>query len=210
MRSRASLFFVFLLIIVIAVLAYFLGKRNASDSLDNVVLNDVIIRQIAELSTLEARGNATIKSSNISNDGSLSDSFKKFFLERTFNISVPYVAKFGVNLGDQKVTIEEKNKQVYIVLPEPQLLSYELRLDQTNAVARKGLLESDNERQYDRLMQKLYEQSKGQLQENAGYRQRAKEKIIKILGDYYKPLGFEVDVAFVDDLKSSVITPPRQ
>ncbi|MCH5599463.1 DUF4230 domain-containing protein [Niabella ginsengisoli] len=86
-------------------------------------MNDVLIKQIAELSALEVQGNASIKSSNIKDDGSVSDNFKKLFMERTFNISVPYVAKYGINLNNQKINIEEKNKQVYIVLPNPSCLA---------------------------------------------------------------------------------------
>jgi hypothetical protein len=210
MRNRFSLFFVFLLIIIIALLAYFLGKRSASKTVDSVVMNDVLIRQIAELSALEVQGNASIKSSNIKNDGSIADNFRKLLMERTFNISVPYVAKYGINLNNQQINIEEKNKQVYIVLPNPQLLSYELRLDKANAASRKGWLESDNEDAYNKLMQKLYTQSKAQLEKNASYQQQSKEKIRKIIQDYYAPLNFKVEVTFVNDLKSRVIDESRQ
>ena len=210
MRNRFSLFFVFLLIIIIALLAYFLGKRSASKTVDSVVMNDVLIRQIAELSALEVQGNASIKSSNIKNDGSIADNFRKLLMERTFNISVPYVAKYGINLNNQQINIEEKNKQVYIVLPNPQLLSYELRLDKANAASRKGWLESDNEDAYNKLMQKLYTQSKAQLEKNTGYQQQSKEKIRKIIQDYYAPLNFKVEVTFVNDLKSRVIDESRQ
>ena len=210
MRNRVSLFFVFLLIIIIGLLAYFLGRNSASKTVDNVVMNDVLIRQIAELSALEVQGNASIRSSNIKNDGSISDNFRKLFMERTFNISVPYVAKYGVNLGSQNINIEEKNKQVYIVLPNPKLLSYELRLDKANAASRKGLFESDNEEAYDKLMKKLYTQSKAKLEQSTGYQQQSKDKIRKIIQDYYAPLNFNVEVTFADDLKSRVVEEKTQ
>ncbi|MCH5598693.1 DUF4230 domain-containing protein [Niabella ginsengisoli] len=210
MRNRSSLFFVFLLIIIIALLAYFLGKKSASKTVDNVVMNDVLIKQIAELSALEVQGNASIKSSNIKDDGSVSDNFKKLFMERTFNISVPYVAKYGINLNNQKINIEEKNKQVYIVLPNPKLLSYELLLNRSSAASRKGFFETSDEEAYNKLMQKLYTQSKAQLEANTGYQQQSKEKIRKIIQDYYAPLNFNVEVTFVSDLKSRVVDEQRQ
>lgn len=210
MRNRFSSFFIFLLIIIIGFLAYFLGRKSASKTVDNVVMNDVLIKQIAELSALEVQGNASIKSSNIANDGSITDNFKKLFLERTFNISVPYVAKYGINLNNQRINIEEKNKQVFIVLPNPKLLSYELRLDRTNAASKKGLLEGNDEEAYNKLIQKLYTQSKAQLEGNAGYQEQSKEKIRKIIKDYYAPLNFEVEVSFSNELKSKVTEEVRQ
>ncbi len=193
------------MVISIGLLAYFLGKRSASRVVDNIVMNNVLIKQIAELSSLEVRGNATIKSSNISNDGSLADSFKKLFLERSFNISVPYTAKYGIDLGRQNINVKEKAKEVYIVLPDPQLLSYELRMDQSLAVSKKGLLETADEETYNRLMQKLYAQSRTQLENNETYRRQSKQKIKKIIEDYYAPLQYKVHITFKDEIKSKVL-----
>ncbi|MGC4233734.1 MAG: DUF4230 domain-containing protein [Niabella sp.] len=210
MRNKVSYFFTFLLILIIALLAYFLGRKSASKTVDNMIMNDVLIKQIAELSALEVQGNASIKSSNIANDGSITDYFKKLFLERTFNISVPYVAKYGINLERQHINIEEKNKQVYIVLPDPELLSYELRMDRMNAASRKGLFESNDEEAYSRLIQKLYAQSKAQLESNTNYRQQSKEKIRKIIQDYYAPLDYKVEITFTNELRSKVVEEVRQ
>lgn len=210
MRNRFSSFFIFLLILLIGFLAYFLGKRSASKTVDSVVMNHVLIKQIAELSALEVQGNASIKSSNITNDGSITDNFKKLFLERTFNISVPYVAKYGINLDNQKINIEEKNRQVFIVLPNPRLLSYEMRLDRTNAASKKGWLEGNDEAAYNRLIQKLYTQSKAQLEGSTAYEAQSKEKIRKIIRDYYAPLNFEVEITFSNEIRSKVTEPARQ
>lgn len=210
MRNRFSSFFIFLLVIIIGFLAYFLGRKSASKTVDNLVMNHVLIKQIAELSALEVHGNASIKSSNIANDGSITDNFKKLFLERTFNISVPYVAKYGISLDNQKINIEEKNKQVFIVLPDPELLSYELIMDRSNTGSKKGLFEGSDEEAYNKLIQKLYTQSKAQLVGNASYREQSKEKIRKIIKDYYAPLNFEVEVTFSNELRNKVTEETRQ
>lgn len=205
MAPRPSWFFVGFLILIIAVLAFLMGKGRASKTVDSMVMNNVLIQQIAELSSLEARGNASIKSTNIADDGSLTDYLKKVFIERTVNITVPYVAKYGIDLNNQKITIEEENKQVYIVLPHPKLLSYELRLDKANAVSRKGLFESDNEEAYNKVMQKLYAQTREQLEKNTTFREQSKEKIRKIINDYYAPLNMKVHISFSDEIKSKVL-----
>lgn len=210
MRQRFPSFLIFLLVLVIAIFAYFLGKRNGTQTIDNVITNHVLVQQIAELSTLEVRGVTSIRSSNITDDGSLSDSFRKLFTERTLNISVPYIAKYGIDLNKQNINIEAQNKQVYIVLPNPKLLSYELLLDKADAVSRKGLLETSDEEMYNKVIQKLYDKSKSQFENNQAYKQQAKEKITKILDNYYTPMGFTVDVTFKDELKSKIIDATKQ
>lgn len=206
MYKKGCIPVVFLILtVIIALLAYFLGKKNSAKTIDSIAMNHVLIQEIAELSSLEVQGNASIKSTNIVNDGSITDQFKKLFMERTLNITVPYVAKYGINLQQQNITIEEKNKQVYIVLPNPKLLSYELRLDKADAMSRKGLLETSNEESYNKIMQKLYAQSKAQLEKNDTYKQQSKDKIRKLLQSYYAPMNMKVDISFSDEIKSKVI-----
>ncbi|MGJ7032859.1 DUF4230 domain-containing protein [Niabella hirudinis] len=194
-------------VVGIGVLAYFLGKRNGTRTVDHVALNAAFVQEVAELSSLEVQGTASIKTTNIANDGSLSDELKKMFTEQTLNISVPYIAKYGVDLAAQQLTIEEKNKQVYIVLPTPQLLSYELRLDRADAMTRKGLLVSPGEAAYSTVEKKLYTGTRKQMETYTMYIEQAKEKIRKVLELYYVPMQFKVDVVFKDEIKSKVNTP---
>lgn len=206
MRSRLSYIILFMMAIVIGILAYFLGKKNGTITVDQYTNNATFIKEIAELSSLEAHGIASIKSSNIANDGSITDAFKKIFLEKTMNISVPYIAKFGIDLSKQNITVEEKNKQVLVVLPAPTLLSYELRIDKADAVVRRGMFEAANDEHYSNVEKKLYNQSRAQLENNQTYIKQSKDKIIKIIQAYYAPMNLNVDVVFKDDLKSKVNT----
>lgn len=207
-RQGCALPVLLIMAIAIAILAYFLGKKNAAKTIDSVALNNVLIQQIAELSSLEIQGNASINSTNIANDGSFSDGLKKLLMERTINITVPYVAKYGVDLEQQTINIEEKNKQVYIVLPSPKLLSYELRLDKADAMTRKGIFETGGEANYSRVEKKLYTQSRAQLEANQTHVLQTKEKIRKIIESYYAPMDLKVDIAFSDEVKSKVVTQP--
>lgn len=209
-RNGCLMFVVLIFGIALAVMAYFLGKKNGTKTIDSVAMNNVLIQQIAELSSLEVQGTASIKSTNIANDGSMTDELRKLFLERTVNLTIPYVAKYGVDLEKQTVSIEEKNKQVYIVLPNPKLLSYELRMDKADAMTRQGLFESGNHDNYKRVEKKLYTQSRSQLEQNPAYLQQTKDKIIKIIETYYAPMDLKVDIAFSDEIKSKVISPPLQ
>lgn len=192
----AGYYILFLLAIVIAILAYLLGRKSQSVTIENIATNTTIIKQISELSTLEVQGNASIKSTNVQNDGTLTDNLKKMFMENTINITVPYIGKYGVNLEKQQIRIEEKNKKVIISLPMPALLSYEIKMNKIFSSSNQGWLQADNNEYFSKLEQKLYEQSRSQLEKNNTYIEQSKKKIVETLQDYYKPTGYEVEIYF--------------
>ncbi|MBZ4187783.1 DUF4230 domain-containing protein [Niabella beijingensis] len=194
-------------VIVIGVLAYLLGKRNGTKTIDNIALNAAFVQEVAELSSLEVQGTASIKTTNVANDGSITDGIRKMLAEQTLNISVPYIAKYGVDLQQQQLTVEEKNRQVYIVIPTPKLLSYELRMDRADAITKKGLLTTFDETAYNTVEKKLYTDSRKQLEGHPAYTEQAKEKIRKVLAQYYAPMQYKVNVVFKDEIKSKVNSP---
>ena len=190
------LFVIFILAIVLAVMAYFLGKKNGAVTTERLISNTTFLKNIAELSTLEANGSANITSTNILDDGTLTDMMKKLFSEKTIKISVPFTAKYGVSLKNQNIRVNHKDSGVTIFLPEPELLSYELRLDKMDATVRKGLLQSIDEQTLNNLEGKLYSQSRQQMAGNDFYKQEAKNKVQKILGEYFAPLDYNVKLVF--------------
>ena len=190
------LFVIFILAIVLAVMAYFLGKKNGAVTTERLISNTTFLKNIAELSTLEANGSANITSTNILDDGTLTDMMKKLFSEKTIKISVPFTAKYGVSLKNQNIRVNHKDTVVTIFLPEPELLSYELRLDKMAATVRKGLLQSIDEQTLNSLEGKLYSQSRQQMAGNDFYKQEAKNKVQKILEEYFAPLDYNVKLVF--------------
>ena len=190
------LFVIFILAIVLAVMAYFLGKKNGAVTTERLISNTTFLKNIAELSTLEANGSANITSTNILDDGTLNDMMKKLFSEKTIKISVPFTAKYGVSLKNQNIRVNHKDTVVTIFLPEPELLSYELRLDKMDATVRKGLLQSIDEQTLNSLEGKLYSQSRQQMAGNDFYKQEAKNKVQKILEEYFAPLDYNVKLVF--------------
>lgn len=196
MRKIVTPLLLLLLVACIALLAYMLGRKSGNVTIENVATNNTIITQIAELSSLEVQGIATIKSTNLLNDGSLTDQMRKLLLENTINISVPYIAKYGVDLSGQAISVKEKDKVVHITLPEPRLLSYELRIDKADASIRKGRLLNASEAQYNEIQKRLYHQSRTQMEQNIAYKEQCVAKIKAILNDYYHPLQYTVDIRF--------------
>ncbi len=186
--------FVFvLLIIVFGLTVYFLGKKNGSNNvISSVVQNVSIVKQIAELSALSVNGNTTAKLSNNTGDKGVWDKFKNFFSENTLQITVPYQAKFGVELQDKKITIDTKDKTILITLPPIKLLSLQLQLDKLETMNQTGLFNSTSVAELSSLQKQLYQQALRILSTNTDYINQSELQITNILKNYYEPLGYKV------------------
>lgn len=186
-----------IVVILLIVFIFWLGQWFGSKKVNQSILsNSLIVREIAELASLEVQGNASIKRSNVENNGDWTDNLKKVFAENTIWVTVPYTAKYGVNIDEKNFTVTLKEKRVVVQLPAPALLSYELRLSQMETANKKGWLMFSDDETYTDVQKKLYETSRQQLTENNIYLEQSKEKIRQIIGTYYKPLGYEVEVKF--------------
>lgn len=187
-----------ILILGIGFFAYFMGRQSGTVKITHIATNELLIKQIAELSSLEVQGNAQISQTNLTNDGSWTDAVRKLFIENTINISIPYIAKYGVSMDSNDLKITQKDKLVSIQLPEPKLLSFEMRLDKANSSSTQGWMQSQNNALYNQVQQKLYLQSRTEMEQSIKNKEKAKEKIIAILKSYYQPLGYQVEVQFGD------------
>ncbi len=173
-----------LLILVV----FWLGKQFGSRTVNQQVLsNSLIVREIAELSSLEVQGNASIKRSNLEGNGDWTDNLKKVFLENTIWVSVPYLAKYGVDINEQNFKVSVTDKKITVSLPAPKLLSYELKVDKMETSNRKGLFLFQDDETYTDVQKKLYQTSRTQLETNTLYLQQSKDKIKKIITQYYDP-----------------------
>ena len=186
-----------LVVILFIVFIFWLGQRFGSKTVNQQVLsNSLIVKEIAELASLEVQGNASIKRSNVENSGAWTDNLKKVFAENTIWVTVPYTAKYGVDVNEKNFDVKVSDKKVTVSLPAPQLLSYELRLSQMETANKKGWLMFSDDETYTDVQKKLYETSRAQLQDNAIYLEQCKEKIRHIIGTYYAPMQYAVEVKF--------------
>ncbi|WP_343303167.1 DUF4230 domain-containing protein [Chitinophaga niabensis] len=186
-----------IVVILLIVFIFWLGQWFGSKKVNQTILsNSLIVREIAELASLEVQGNANIKRSNVENNGGWWDNLNKVLAENTIWVTVPYTAKYGVNIDDKNFSVTLKEKRVVVQLPAPALLSYELRLSQMETANKKGWFVPSNDETYTDVQKKLYETSREQLKTNNIYLEQSKEKIRQIIGNYYKPLGYEVEVKF--------------
>lgn len=191
---------VWLVLVLTLVLVFWLGQRSGARIVNEQTLsNSLIVREIAELASLEVQGTATIKRSNLANDDSWTDNLRKVFAENTVWVTVPYTAKFGVNVNDKNFTVVVGEKEVLVSLPATQLLSYELRLDQMETANKKGWFMFSDDETYTDVQKKLYTTSRQEVEQNTAYREQSKEKIRKIIAQYYAPFNLVVKVKFGDE-----------
>ncbi|WP_341843532.1 DUF4230 domain-containing protein [Chitinophaga caseinilytica] len=189
-------------IILFIIGIFLLGRCSGSGSTVNekAVNNVLLIREIAELASLEVQGNASFKQSNVENSGEWSDNLKRVFSENTAWVSVPYTAKYGVDTDSTNFSLTVSGKTVTIQLPPPKLLSFELRMNQMETSSRKGWFTFSNDETYTEVQKKLYDTNRSQLEENVMYQKQSMNKIIAILRNYYTPLGYELKVNFTNSI----------
>lgn len=190
---------VIVLLALLSWLAYFFGKQQGNVQVTNIAINEVLIKEIAELASLEVQGNAEITESNMDNSDGIIQSIRKAFIEQTIHLNIPYVAKYGIQADSNtmKIIVKEDNT-LLIRLPEAKLLSYEMRLDKATESSTQGWLKSENYSSYNAVQKKLYKQARAEAETSIKNKEVAQEKIISILKNYYKPLGYKVSVQFGD------------
>lgn len=188
----------FLIVLTAAVIVgLWIGrKQGQKDSQTVLIENYAFVRDIAELSSLEVNGISTYKSSNTGEDDGLWSAVKKTLLEKSVNITAPYTAKYGVDLNDSNMHFERKDSVLLIYLPQPQLLSFELRLDRMETSNRKGWLMFQNDELYTGFQKRMYQQARTQLEQNTMYLHQSQEKICDILQRYFAPTGLRTQCVF--------------
>ncbi len=196
MKNTALIIF---LVLLVAASFYFLGRKNGSNTTKiNVVQNVEMIKEIAELSALNVSGNTTLKITNAADDGGYWNKFKNYFVENTLQITLPYDAKFGVDMSRQKVTINTKDSNAIIYLPKCKLLSLQLRMDKLETMTQSGILAGASIADLVKAEKKLYTEALAGLQNNSKYIALAETHISVILSKYYEPLGLKVKCVFAD------------
>jgi LPS O-antigen subunit length determinant protein (WzzB/FepE family) len=185
------------LVLLVAIAFYFLGKKNGSANAKVTMIENVeMIKQIAELGALNVSGSMNLKVSNKGDEDGVWSKFKNYFAENTLQVNLPYDAKFGVNMSNQKMDVDTKAGLVTIYLPSCTLLSMQLKLDKMETMTQTGLFANASMDDLVKAQKELYSKALLQLENNAQYLKLAERHISTILGNYYKPLGYKVNCVF--------------
>ena len=194
MQRNSVLIFLALLV---AVAFYFLGKKNgASDTKISMVENVEMIKQIAELAALDVTGSIKLKISNKGDESGTWSKLKNYLTENTLLVTLPYEAKFGVDMSNQKMNIDTKAGTATIYLPHCKLMSFQLKMDRMETMTQTGVFTSSSMDDLVKAQKQLYAQALQKVEKDPAYISMAEKHITEIMTDYYKPLGYTVKCVF--------------
>lgn len=190
----------FLIIILIAVIAlafYFLGRNNGAGQTKTDIVNNVaIVKEIAQLASLEVDGSTKITISNKGDNTGFWSKVKNYFAENTLQVTVPYEAKYGVDMRNQKVEVNTKQSIVTLYLPEVKMLSMQLRLDKMENMQQTGIFSTITIDAFVKAQKDMYAAANATLEKNAAYIKLAQDNIRNTLSRYYEPMGYKVNIVF--------------
>ncbi len=196
MKNTGLLIF---LVVLVAGAFYFLGKKSGSNNATiSMVENVDMIKQIAELSALDVAGTLNLKVSNKGEESGTWDKFKNYFAENTLQVNLPYDAKYGVDMSNQKLTIDTKAATATITLPHCKLMSLQVKIDKMETMTQTGLFASASMNDLVKAQKQLYTQALAKLENDSNYIKLAEQHITEIINNYYKPLGYKVNCVFED------------
>jgi Protein of unknown function (DUF4230) len=185
------------LVLLAATAFYFLGKKNGSaDAKVTMVENVEMIKKIAELAALDITGSVNLKVSNKGDENGVWSKFKNYFAENTLQVNLPYEAKYGVNMSNQKMSVDTKAATVNISLPNCKLMSLQLKMDRMETMTQTGLFASATMDDLVKAQKQLYTQALQQMENDPKFLKLSEEHIATILTNYYKPLGYKVNCIF--------------
>jgi Protein of unknown function (DUF4230) len=172
---------------------YFLGKQNGSKNLAATFINNTqMVKQIAELSALEVAGSTTTKVSNAGAESGVWSNMKNYLAENTLQVSVPYIAKYGVDVSAGKISVNLNDTALLLSFPSCKLLTLQLQLDKIETMNQTGLFARTTVADMKLAEQHLYKSALEQLSINKVLIDKAKIHIAEIFSHYYKPLGYKV------------------
>ena len=185
------------LILLAAAAFYFLGKKNGADkTITSVVQNVALVKEIAQLASLQVNGMANIKMSNKDSGDGVWNKLKNYFAENTLTVSVPYEAKYGVDMSNRKINIDTKAGTAIIYLPSCRLMSMQLRLDKLESMNQSGILNTTTINDFIKAQKQLYTTVGTTLENDKAFIKLAEENISSTLNKYYSPLGYKVKCVF--------------
>ena len=85
---------------------------------------------------------------------------------------------------------------IIVTLPEPMLLSLELKLDKVQGFAKSGLLVTEDSENYLKVQKELYLKTRADLETNSSHKEKAKESLAAVFKKYLAPSGKKVIVKF--------------
>ena len=185
------------LTIAVILISYFWGKNNGANQVKATLVNQIeLVKEIAELASLEASGVTQIKLTNAGDDATYWNKIKNFFVENTLLVQVPFKAKYGIKIDSGDVVIKQEKNKLIIHFPEVVLLSFQIELDKVETMNQTGLFASTTIADFNKAQQQMYQSALKNLNTSDNLKDKAKNKIVTLLSKYFAVLGYSVECTF--------------
>ncbi|MFN8315357.1 MAG: DUF4230 domain-containing protein [Chitinophagales bacterium] len=190
----------FILVLFFALLLFltyhYAFNKGKSEGTESFVQNYEMIKDIAEVAALQVDGKTQYQFSNKQDESSWSGWLSNAVLEKTVRLDIPYTAKYGIDLNKDTFGITSMDTVIIVTLPEPMLLSLEMKLDKVQGFAKSGLLVTEDSENYLKAQKELYLKTRADLETNTSHKEKAKESLAAVFKKYMAPSGKKVIVKF--------------
>ncbi len=168
------------------------------------------IKPIAKISTYKIHKIEEIQWTNQSNNQEginyIVSKIANLLYSKTLHISIPVTATYGLDLDSTNWYFKTNRDTIFMYIPQPKLLNFEIKWNEKKVVSEKGLLSFENDRQFDDLEKMFYRQKIAFYAQNDTALKKSKEIFENRIVKFYKNLGYNVVIRafiFYDNSDSS-------
>lgn len=186
-----NVFFQILILIFFIILGYWVGEQlGVYFSARKTEEHSQIIHSVKSISKI-----STYKIHQIEEfewDNNSQNSIANLLFYKKLHISVPIVATYGFEVDSTHWQYSFQKDTLCITFPQPKLLNFEVLWNEKKVFSEKGLLQFENDHQFDEL-EKLFHQEKHKYYQNYSDALKESKKTFKNqVVKFYKNLGYEI------------------
>ncbi len=117
-----------------------------------------------------------------------------FLYAKKLQISVPIIATYGYDLDSTNFLYHIQNDTLKLSVTKPKLLSFEVLWNEKKVFSEKGLLQFENDHQFDALERLVFEQKLKKYENLFSALKKTKEVFENQMVKFYKNLGLQVKI----------------
>lgn len=185
------------LVIASLVVIFFYGKHVGASEIEAKVINNTeLVRKIAEVSTIEARGTAHYHQTNVVEETGALSMMQNALFEKTIDVRAPFVAKYGIDMGKGPTEIKTDGKTIFVSLPEPEMTSFDLKADSVTEMSERGWVSFQRDDTYVTAIAELTKDGRSSAANDKNHLRDSKEQTAEFMTLLFAPLGKPVRVSF--------------
>jgi len=148
------------------------------------------VEKTFDLHTLEVQGIAKLDYTE--KDEHFFSYFTNPLFSKEYHFLIPFKATYGISLKNVKTLNFYQNK-IYVSLPEAQLLTFDLELQNKKIFSKEGWLVFQKDDKFHEFEKKIYEKQKKELEENQKFKEDAKIYAQNQITELLKPLNLPIE-----------------